>query len=146
LQKHAHMAGIELKQTANALAVGALRFFLLKVTRNTIIAFDFEDALSAEGETGPYCQYAIVRIRGIRRKGAEVAVTRHEIGLETLKKIVEGPRAVRFGRCCWPQGRWITRWTRQLGRRSQRLFRSTRFSWRSRLIIFITTPYFVGSG
>jgi arginyl-tRNA synthetase len=93
LQKHAEMAGAELKRTANALAVGALRFFLLKVTRNTIIAFDFEDALSAEGETGPYCQYAIVRIRGIRRKGAEVAGTRHEIGLETLKKIVEGPES-----------------------------------------------------
>jgi len=71
LQKHAEMAGIELKQTANALAVGALRFFLLKVTRNTIIAFDFEDALSAEGETGPYCQYAIVRMRGIWRKDAD---------------------------------------------------------------------------
>jgi arginyl-tRNA synthetase len=93
LQKHAEMAGIELKQTANALAVGALRFFLLKVTRNTIIAFDFEDALSAEGETGPYCQYAIVRIRGIRRKGAEVAGTRHEPSVETLKKIMEGPES-----------------------------------------------------
>ena len=93
LQKHAEMAGAELQQTANALAVGALRFFLLKVTRNTIIAFDFEDALSAEGETGPYCQYAIVRIRGIRRKGAEVAGTRHEIGLETLKEIMEGPES-----------------------------------------------------
>jgi arginyl-tRNA synthetase len=93
LQKHAEMAGVELKQTANALAVGALRFFLLKVTRNTIIAFDFEDALSAEGETGPYCQYAIVRIRGIRRKGAEVAGTRHEVSLESLKKIMEGPES-----------------------------------------------------
>jgi len=93
LQKNAEMAGIELRETANALAVGALRFFLLKVTRNTIIAFDFEDALSAEGETGPYCQYAIVRIRGIRRKGAEVAGSRHEIGLETLKKILEGPES-----------------------------------------------------
>jgi arginyl-tRNA synthetase len=93
LLKHAEMAGVELKQTANALAVGALRFFLLKVTRNTIIAFDFEDALSAEGETGPYCQYAIVRIRGIRRKGAEVAGTRHEISLETLKKIMDGPES-----------------------------------------------------
>jgi len=91
LQKHAEMAGVELKQTANALAVGALRFFLLKVTRNTIIAFDFEDALSAEGETGPYCQYAIVRIRGIRRKGAEVAGTRHEARPESLRKIMEGP-------------------------------------------------------
>jgi len=93
LQKHAEMAGIELNETANALAVGALRFFLLKVTRNTIIAFDFEDALSAEGETGPYCQYAIVRIRGIWRKGAEVAGARHEIGLEMLKKMVEGPES-----------------------------------------------------
>jgi arginyl-tRNA synthetase len=71
LQKHPAMAGAELRDTANALAVGALRFFLMKVTRNTIIAFDFEDALSAEGETGPYCQYAIVRIRGIRRKGQD---------------------------------------------------------------------------
>ncbi|HXJ14444.1 MAG TPA: arginine--tRNA ligase [Candidatus Limnocylindrales bacterium] len=93
LQKHTEMAGAELKQTANALAVGALRFFLLKVTRNTIIAFDFEDALSAEGETGPYCQYAIVRIRGIRRKGAEVAGTRREISSQTLKKIMEGPES-----------------------------------------------------
>ena len=70
-QKHPTMVGVELYQTANALAVGALRFFLLKVTRNTIIAFDFEDALSAEGETGPYCQYAVVRIHGIRQKSAD---------------------------------------------------------------------------
>ena len=67
--KHPDMDLRELESTANALAIGALRFFLLKFTRNTIIAFDFEDALSAEGETGPYCQYAVVRIRGIRRKG-----------------------------------------------------------------------------
>jgi len=106
LQKHAEMAGTELKQTANALAVGALRFFLLKVTRNTIIAFDFEDALSAEGETGPYCQYAIVRIRGIRRKGQDRGVEGAS-GLElklsadlqtpeenaALKKIMEGPES-----------------------------------------------------
>jgi arginyl-tRNA synthetase len=94
LQKHADMAGAELKQTANALAVGALRFFLLKVTRNTIIAFDFEDALSAEGETGPYCQYAIVRIRGIRRKGAEVAGTRPQLNPELLQKFLQGPESI----------------------------------------------------
>jgi arginyl-tRNA synthetase len=93
LQKHVEMAGPELKRTANALAVGALRFFLLKVTRNTIIAFDFEDALSAEGETGPYCQYAIVRIRGIRRKGAEAAGSRQEPSGESLNKIMEGPES-----------------------------------------------------
>lgn len=70
-QKQSEMGDEELAKTANALAVGALRFFLLKYTRNTIIAFDFEDALKAEGETGPYCQYAVVRARAIWRKDAE---------------------------------------------------------------------------
>jgi arginyl-tRNA synthetase len=93
LQKQSTMAADELKKTANTLAVGALRFFLLKYTRNTIIAFDFEDALKAEGETGPYCQYAVVRIRGIRRKGAEVAADRPTITDLSLKKFLEGPEA-----------------------------------------------------
>ncbi|MBI1738127.1 MAG: arginine--tRNA ligase [Acidobacteria bacterium] len=53
---------------AHCIAIGALRYFLLKFTRNTVIAFDFNDALSFEGETGPYCQYAVVRARNIFRK------------------------------------------------------------------------------
>ncbi len=53
---------------AHQIAVGALRYFMLKYTRNTVIAFDFKDALSFEGETGPYVQYAIVRARNIFRK------------------------------------------------------------------------------
>jgi arginyl-tRNA synthetase len=91
LQKQSDMPPDELKKTANALAVGALRFFLLKYTRNTIIAFDFEDALKAEGETGPYCQYAAVRIRGIRRKGSESATERSKITQASVKKFLEGP-------------------------------------------------------
>jgi arginyl-tRNA synthetase len=89
-QKQAEMAREELGKTANALAVGALRFFLLKYTRNTIIAFDFEDALKAEGETGPYCQYAVVRIRGIRRRGAESAAVRPGITDDSLRKFLNG--------------------------------------------------------
>lgn len=89
LQKQSEMKGEELARTANALAVGALRFFLLKFTRNTIIAFDFEDALKAEGETGPYCQYAVVRIRGIRRKGAEAVAVRPTITADSLKKLID---------------------------------------------------------
>jgi len=50
------------------IAMGALRYFLLKFTRNTVIAFDFQEALSFEGETGPYAQYAAVRSRNIVRK------------------------------------------------------------------------------
>jgi arginyl-tRNA synthetase len=53
---------------AHTIAIGALRYFLLRYTRTTVIAFDFKDALSFEGETGPYCQYAVVRARNIFRK------------------------------------------------------------------------------
>jgi arginyl-tRNA synthetase len=55
-------------QIASQIAVGALRYFMLRFNRNTIIAFDFKDALSFEGETGPYVQYAIVRAANIFRK------------------------------------------------------------------------------
>ena len=53
---------------AEQIAVGALRYFMLKYTRNTVIAFDFRDALSFEGETGPYVQYSAVRAANILRK------------------------------------------------------------------------------
>ena len=53
---------------ASQIAIGALRYFLLKFTRNSVIAFDFQEALSFEGETGPYVQYAAVRARNILRK------------------------------------------------------------------------------
>ena len=59
----------ERRKIAEQIAIGALRFFMLKYTRNSVIAFDFRDALSFEGETGPYIQYAAVRIRNIFRKG-----------------------------------------------------------------------------
>ncbi len=55
-------------ETATRIAIGALRYFMLKFTRNSVIAFDFHDALSFEGETGPYVQYAVVRAANIFRK------------------------------------------------------------------------------
>jgi arginyl-tRNA synthetase len=60
--------------TAHAIAVGALRYFLLKFTRNSVIAFDFKEALSFEGETGPYCQYSAVRANSIFRKAGDEAL------------------------------------------------------------------------
>lgn len=53
---------------AKDIAIGALRYFMLKFTRNTVIAFDLQEALSFEGETGPYVQYAAVRARNILKK------------------------------------------------------------------------------
>jgi arginyl-tRNA synthetase len=93
-QRHAEMNEAEQKQTAHAVAVGALRFFLLKFTRNAIIAFDFKDALSFEGETGPYCQYAVVRIRGIRRKGIETSATNVAVTPETAAALLNSPAGI----------------------------------------------------
>ncbi len=71
--RHAEISAEEQRATAHEIAVGALRYFLLKFTRNSVIAFDFKEALSFEGETGPYCQYAAVRANSIFRKLGEQA-------------------------------------------------------------------------
>jgi len=66
--RHPELSEKEMQETAHEIATGALRYFLLKFTRNSVIAFDFKEALSFEGETGPYCQYAAVRANSIFRK------------------------------------------------------------------------------
>ena len=74
--------------------LGALRYFMLRFTRNTVIAFDFKDALSFEGETGPYVQYAIVRAANILRKAnvteAEVLATIVTLDLTNILDTEEG--------------------------------------------------------
>jgi len=57
---------------AAAIAIGAVRYFMLKFTRNTVIAFDFQEALSFTGETGPYVQYGAVRAGKILQKAGEL--------------------------------------------------------------------------
>ncbi len=59
--RHAEDPEAQRRQVATQIAVGALRYFMLKYTRNSVIAFDFAEALSFTGETGVYVQYAAVR-------------------------------------------------------------------------------------
>lgn len=66
--RHPELNAAERRDIATQIAVGALRYFMLKFTKNSVIAFDFKDALSFEGETGPYVQYAVVRATNIFRK------------------------------------------------------------------------------
>jgi len=66
--RHPELEERERAEIAEAIGVGALRFFLLRFTRNTVIAFDYQDALAFDGETGPYAQYAAVRAANIFRK------------------------------------------------------------------------------
>ena len=100
-ERHAEMSDEEKLRTSHAIAVGALRFFLLKFTRNSIIAFDFADALSFEGETGPYCQYAVVRIRGIRRKGVEAGAAEISVTRETAATLLGGTSTGNSGNDLW---------------------------------------------
>jgi arginyl-tRNA synthetase len=84
--RHAQLNDTERLLIATQIAISALRYFLLKYTKQSVIAFDFSEALSFEGETGPYAQYAVVRATNIFRKagldaesfGADAAVTRED--------------------------------------------------------------------
>ncbi len=67
--RHPELSSAERGGIAIQIAIGALRYFMLKFTKPSVIAFDFKEALSFEGDTGPYAQYAVVRASNIFRKG-----------------------------------------------------------------------------
>jgi len=66
--RHPQLIDDERLTIATQIAIGALRYFMLKFTKQSVIAFDFKEALSFEGETGPYAQYAVVRAASIFKK------------------------------------------------------------------------------
>ncbi len=136
----------EQRAVATQIAIGALRYFLLKFTRNSVIAFDFQEALSFEGETGPYVQYAAVRARNILRKLEESGET-----LPGLSRRADAPKrlarqlAVR-GFLAGAAGRIESRCGASSApsrRASRRTWPSTPFNSRRRSTISITsTPSF----
>lgn len=96
--RHAELGEAERQNIANQIAVGALRYFMLKYTKQSVIAFDFKEALSFEGETGPYAQYAVVRATNIFRKGGMdpdrfVADLSRTISADELAKFLMGADA-----------------------------------------------------
>ena len=80
--RHPEAPPAERRQVAAQIAIGALRYFMLKFTRNSVIAFDLQEALSFEGETGPYVQYTAVRARNILRKLEERGEALPDFGRE----------------------------------------------------------------
>jgi arginyl-tRNA synthetase len=80
--RHPQLTDAERLSIATQIAIGALRYFMLKFTKQSVIAFDFKEALSFEGETGPYAQYAVVRATSIFKKA--------EIDPETFSRDVAG--------------------------------------------------------
>ncbi len=69
--RHPEITDSQRVTISEQIAVGALRYFMLRFTKNSVIAFDFKEALSFEGETGPYAQYAAVRAANIFRKSGQ---------------------------------------------------------------------------
>jgi len=77
--RHPELNDSERQRISEQIAIGALRYFMLKFTKQSVIAFDFKEALAFEGETGPYAQYAAVRAGNIFRKaGIEPEQALHE--------------------------------------------------------------------
>jgi arginyl-tRNA synthetase len=68
------LTNAEIEQLGHEIAVAALRYFMLKYGRNKVIAFDFNEALTFEGDSGPYLQYSVVRVENIFRKMIERGV------------------------------------------------------------------------
>jgi arginyl-tRNA synthetase len=79
----------EIRSLATTVAAGALRYFMLRYTRNTIITFDMDEALNFEGETGPYLQYATVRSESIFRKLSERDFHMDAIPISTFANALE---------------------------------------------------------
>ena len=84
-RRNADMPAEDVARTGHEIAVAAVRYFMVKYSRGKVIAFDIDEALSFEGESGPYLQYAVVRANNIfgklkERLGVDEASVRNEIG------------------------------------------------------------------
>lgn len=92
--RHQELTVDEQRLIAHQIAIAALRYFLLKFTRTSIIAFDFNEALSFEGETGPYIQYSAVRANNIFRKlgrrPEELRPEFEDLSAESINQFFEG--------------------------------------------------------
>ena len=67
-ERHSDLTAEEKDAIATAVATGAIRYHILRVAADKTVAFRWEDALSFEGKSGPFLQYAYARAASILRK------------------------------------------------------------------------------
>ena len=145
--RHPQLSDAERLSIATQIAIGALRYFMLKFTKQSVIAFDFKEALSFEGETGPYAQYAVVRAASIFKKAGidpECFRKRSPARLqpESSQNSWAANREPRSGNCGLPRPRPLTLWINASQPPSRLISPSTLFNWRSFLILStIAIPY-----
>jgi arginyl-tRNA synthetase len=75
------------RRIAETIAIAAVRYFMIKFSRGKVIAFDLSEALSFEGESGPYIQYAVVRANNIFQKVQQRDGLDEAALLQTLKDV-----------------------------------------------------------
>lgn len=76
----------DLNERSAVIASAALKYYILKFSRNQVVAFDLKSAVSFEGETGPYIQYAAVRAENILRKAKDKGEEIPDISEENIQK------------------------------------------------------------
>lgn len=86
-KRHADWDQSEISSTAEKIALGAIKFSMIKTGRDNTIIFDLNEALSFDGYTGPYLQYTVTRINSILRK-AEVKVIK-DVNYSRLTEVLE---------------------------------------------------------
>ncbi len=88
--RHPEEPEAERRAVATQIASGALRYFMLKYTRNSVIAFDLQEALSFEGETGPYVQYAAIRaskiLAKLQERGEQIPYFAAELDADAMRR------------------------------------------------------------
>lgn len=85
-QREENISDDELEERAKVIASAALKYYILKFGRNQVVAFDLKNAVSFEGETGPYIQYAAVRAENILRKAEEKGEEIPEVSTQNIEK------------------------------------------------------------
>jgi len=86
VKRNAEFSAEDTQRVARMLAIAAVRYFMVKFSRGKVIAFDLAEALSFEGESGPYIQYAVVRANNILAKLAQ----RFEVDEDGLVASLDG--------------------------------------------------------
>ena len=82
----------EKKEIAEIIAIGALKYSILRQSIGKDIVFDFETSVSFEGDSGPYLQYATVRARSILKKARDIVPSEtvpHNWQTTPLERMIE---------------------------------------------------------
>jgi arginyl-tRNA synthetase len=101
VRRNPNLAATEARRTAERIGVAAVRYFMVKYSRTKVIAFDIDEALSFEGESGPYLQYAVVRAQNILQKlydrdGVDDGALVAAVAAEAPRALVEDEHADRL--------------------------------------------------